>query len=395
MRLVAVELRFVILQLVSPLESSAARYAERPVVLVRVAAEDGSEGWGECGALAAPTYSAEYAEAAAAVLADHLVPRLLTGGPLADEDPIEDAMARLGAVRGHHMAKAAVEMALLDVVLRAEGRSLASYLGAQALRVPAGATVSLGTPEAVLAAVDQVVAAGYTRVKCKVAPGQDVAALRAVRRAHPLLAVSADANGSYRLERAEDRRALLRLDELGLRAIEQPLPANDLLGHAEIAEALVTPVLLDESIEDAADLTAALALGACDGVSIKPGRLGGIRAAARAHDACLAAGLHCSIGGLFETGLARGAHIALGALPGFDLPGDLGASDRYYAPDLCAPHVLDHSSLLVPDGPGIGRVPDPDRLAATTRRVATTRPGTGPSEPLTWTAAPGGRGGSA
>lgn len=395
MRLAAVELRVLDLCLVAPLETSGPRHGARPVVLVHVRCADGPDGWGECGALAEPTYTSEYASAAADVLAEHLVPRLLSGGALGEDDPVEAALARLAPVRGHPMAKAAIEMALLDAQLRAEERPLAAWLGAGALRVPAGATVSVGEVDAVLATVADALGAGYGRVKVKIAPGRDVKVLQAVRRAYPLLAVSADANGAYRLERPEHRRALLEIDELGLVALEQPLPADDLLGHAELAAALVTPVILDESVADAADLAAAIALGALDGLSVKPGRMGGILAAARAHDACLAAGLHCSIGGLFETGLARAAHLAVAALPGFDLPGDLGASDRYYAPDLCAPHVLEHGMLRVPEGPGIGRVPDPDLLAAVSTRVACGRAASGDVGPLSWSPAPKGRAASA
>ena len=386
MHLAVVELHLVDLRLVAPLETSTGRRDRRPVVLVHLVADDGCEGWGECDALDEPTYTAEYAAGAAAVLAEHLVPRLLAGGSLADDDPVGAGLERLAAVRGHAMAKAALEMALLDLELRRSGLSLAAFLGASSAAVPAGATVSLGEPAAVAGAVDAALAAGYERIKVKVAPGRDVASLRELRRAHPRLALVADANGAYRLDEPAHRRALLEIDELGLLALEQPLRAGDLVGHAELAAALVTPIVLDESVEGPDDLDAALALGALDGLSVKPGRLGGILAARRAHDVCLAAGLHLCVGGMFETALARAAHLAVAALPGFDLPGDLGASDRYFAPDLSAPHVLIGGMLAVPDGPGIGRAPDPGALAAATRCVARWRAGEAPG-PLSWSAA--------
>lgn len=384
MRLFAVELRVCSFDLVHPLATSTTRHVERPVVLVRVLPQDGPEGWGECDALAEPTYTAEYAEGAATVLAEHLVPKLLAHEELDEDDPAADAVARLAPIRGHRMAKAAIEMAVLDAALRKSGRSLAEHLGAEHDSVPAGATVSIGDPDEVVAAVAQAVDAGYVRVKCKVAPGSDVEPLRAVRAAFPELAVVADANGAYCVEEREHRRTLQVLDELGLAAIEQPLAPADLPGHVELTAMLETPVLLDESVEDEADLAGAIALGALDGLVVKPGRLGGLRAARRAVARCRAAGLHLSLGGMLETGLARAAHLALAATAGFDLPGDLGASERYFVPDLTVPHVLHDGALAVPAGPGLGVRPDPVVLAKATRRVAFGTVGT-TSGPLSWT----------
>jgi O-succinylbenzoate synthase len=191
-----------------------------------------------------------------------------------------------------------------------------------------------------------------------------VAIVAAVRAAFPDLVVSVDANGAYDLARREDYTALRELDEYGLAALEQPLNADDLLGHARLVRELKTTVVLDESIPTSGALDVALALGACDGVSVKLARLGGIGAAVRVHDRCLAAGVHLTIGGMLESGIGRAAAIALGALAGFDLPGDLGASDRYFAPDLTAPHLLVEGELAVPVGPGLGVELDDAAIAA-------------------------------
>ena len=351
MRLIAVELTRLELELVKGLETSTGVLASRPVVLVRVVTDAG-EGVGECAALAAPTYTAEYADGAEQVLATILIPRLFAVG---DFDGPAGALAALEVVRGHPIAKAALEMALLDAEGHERNRSLAASIGARSSSVVAGATIGLapGTRE-VLDAVEAAVEAGYERVKCKIAPGRDVGVLAAVRREHPGLVLLADANGSYRLERPDHRSALRQLDGLGLAALEQPLAAGDLVGHASLAVELETPVMLDESVPDLHALDNALALAACDAVSLKPARLGGIAAACEAVRRCVAAGVSCTVGGMLETGIGRAASLAVAALPGVDLPSELGASDRYFAEDLTAPHVLVAGRLAVPDGPGLG-----------------------------------------
>lgn len=368
MQLLAVELRRCELQLVHRLASSRSDHAARPVLLVRVETDIG-HGWGECAALASPTYTEEYADGAEKLLAEVLAPMLLSV-----RDPFggaADARQRLDAVRGNHMAKAALEMALLDAELRAAGRSLANFLGATETHVRAGATVGVGEPDEVLEAVAEAVAAGFTRVKCKIGPGRDVVQLRTVRDAFSRLDLAADANGSYRLDDPEDNVALHQIDELGLVALEQPLSAGDLVGHAALASWLATPLVLDESITDIGTLEAAIALRSCDAVSVKAGRLGGLAAAVRVQRRCREAGLALTAGGMFETGIGRAAALALAALPGFDLPGDLGPSDRYFVSDLTAPHVLVDGTIAVPTGPGLGVEPLLANVDATTVRSTT------------------------
>lgn len=354
MRLRVVEISRLDLVLLHALRTSVGEHGRRPVLIARVISDD-AEGFGECSALAEPTYTEEYADGAEAVLVDHLVPRILRGAR--DDLPVEARIGALDGVRGHPMAKAALEMALLDASLRAKGRSLASFLGATQHAVPAGANVSIGSPDEVIPAVKQTLDAGYRRIKCKIAPGSDIEVVRALRSTFPDIALSVDANGSYDYSNESHRRALRSLDEFGLLLIEQPLPPEDLLGHARLSAELETPVFLDESVTSLGMLRVAIALRACDGVSIKPARVGGIGVAKRMHDLCVEEGLHLTIGGMLETGIGRAAALAVAALPGFDLPGDLGGSERYFSPDLTAPHELRDGSLVVPSGPGIGVVP--------------------------------------
>jgi len=353
-----VELRRVRLPFRVPIRSSLGTSRWRDVLLVRVGTP-GGDGWGECAALAEPTYSAEYVEGAAGVLRHHLVPLLMatTGGDV-DAASVGPALA---GVRGHPMAKAALETAVLDAELRAAGVSLARYLGATRTVVEAG--VAVGMSSSVGALLDEVAAAvdeGFRRVKLKVAPGWDVEPVRAVReRFGDDLLVQADANGAYRLS---DATHLAALDPFGLVLIEQPLEPDDLVGSAELARRIRTPVCLDESITSAEVAARAIAMGAVAVVNVKPGRVGGFLEARRVHDTCVAAGVAAWCGGMFETGLARSANLALAALPGFSLPGDLSPPSRYLAGDLVAPLVATDGSLAVPDRPGVGPDLRPDAL---------------------------------
>lgn len=364
----AIELRRVSLPLVAPFRTAHGTETRRDLLLVRVRGASG-EGWGECAALAEPTYTPEYVDGAHDVTRRHLVPRLLAAardGGLRDPG---DVAGVLGPVQGHRMAKAAVEMAVLDLDLRTRGVTLAAHLGAVRDAVDAGVAVGiLPSLDALVATVAAHVAEGYRRVKLKIEPGFDVEPVRAVRAAFPGLALQVDANGAYTTGDADH---LAQLDDFDLLLIEEPLAGRDLRGHAELATRLRTPICLDESIESAADAVAAIESGACAVVNVKAGRVGGYLEARRVHDVCRERGVPVWCGGMLESGLARAANVALAALPGFTLPGDLSASARWFAEDLTEPFVLDDGRLRVPTTPGIGREPRPDVLAAATTSVET------------------------
>jgi o-succinylbenzoate synthase len=289
------------------------------------------------------------------------VPALATAGRL-DASRVATILAPF---RGHRMAKCALEVALLDAELRAEGRPLARELGAVHDRVPCG--VSVGIMSSVPELLDTVAGyldAGYVRIKLKIEPGWDVEPVRAVReRFGDDLLLQVDANAAYTLA---DARRLAQLDPFDLLLIEQPLDEDDVLGHAELARIVGTPICLDESITSAASAAAAIRLGACRIVNVKPGRVGGYLEARRVHDLCVANGIAVWCGGMLETGLGRAANVALAALPGFTLPGDTSASDRYFSTDITEPFVLDDGHLNVPTGPGLGVEPLTDRLDAVT-----------------------------
>jgi O-succinylbenzoate synthase len=354
-----IELTEVALPLVHPFRTSFGEERVKRAILVMVEAA-GATGWGECVASEEPGYSEEWLAGAWIVLESLLAPSLMAGGPVSDP---ADVGRRLRWVRGHRMAKAAVEGAVLDAWLRQADRSLPSYLGAVRDRVPCGVSVGIApTVDAMLEEIERYLEQGYRRVKLKIEPGRDLEVVKAIRGALPDTALSVDANGAYSLA---DAPVFEALDELDLVMIEQPLDHEDLLDHAKLQRRLSTPVCLDESIRSAADAAAALELGACRVINIKPGRVGGLLEARRIHNVAVQQDVPVWIGGMLETGVGRAANLALAAMPGVTMPGDTSASDRYFPEDLTDPFVLRaDGTMAVPSGPGVGVEPKPDRLEA-------------------------------
>lgn len=357
-----IELRMIGLPLVRPFRTSFAVETEKVCMLVRLETDD-AVGWGECVTGPDPGFSEEFNEGAWLVVRDFLAPALFRAGEVS-----ADALARVfSGVRGNPMAKATLVNAFLDAELRVEGRSLASYLGADKDRVACGVSVGIAeTTEQLLEQVDGYLAEGYRRIKLKIEPGTDVERVAAVREAHRDIPLSVDANAAYTLE---DVRVLEELDALDLLMIEQPLHHDDLVEHAKLQRFISTPICLDESIRSPADARSALELGACRIINIKQGRVGGLLEARSVHDVARGAGVPVWCGGMLETGVGRAANLALAALPGFTLPGDTSASSRYFAEDLTEPFILaPDGTMAVPQGPGVGVEPLPERLEACTLR---------------------------
>jgi O-succinylbenzoate synthase len=347
MKLKTVELRRIRLSLVAPFETSFGVQTERDVLLLKAITAVGA-GWGECVAGEEPTYSSEYVDGAQHVLIHHLLPRLL------DQPQIEaeDVGRLLRPVHGHHMAKAAIEMAILDAQLRAHGESFAKYFGAVRSAVDCGVSVGIhrSIPE-LLKTVGDYLDQGYRRIKLKIKPGWDVEPVRAVRERFGDVPLQVDANTAYSLS---DAAQLAQLDPYDLLLIEQPLPEEQVLAHAQLAKLVRTPICLDESITSAQAAADAIQLGACRIINIKPGRVGGYLEARRIHDLCAAHRVPVWMGGMLETGIGRAGNVAMAAMQNFSLPGDTSASDRYYHRDITQPFVLHEGRLKVPDGPGLG-----------------------------------------
>ncbi|NEB82016.1 o-succinylbenzoate synthase [Streptomyces sp. SID14478] len=365
MKLDHVELLHVAIPLVTPFRTSFGTMTTKDTFLLHVVTDE-AEGWSEFAADPEPLYCSEYVSGAETVIRDFLLPRV-AALPALTTAALAPATAK---IKGHELAKAALETAVLDAELRAHEMSLATYLGAVRDRVPAG--VSVGIKESVPALLDDVeryLAEGYVRIKLKIEPGWDLAPVRAVReRFGDDLPLQVDANTAYSLADAEHLR---RLDEFGLLLIEEPLEENNLHAHALLQQRIGTPVCLDESLHNARDTASALAMDACRVVNVKPARVGGYLEARRLHDVAAAHGAAAWVGGMLETGIGRAPNLALAALPGFTLPGDTSASRRYFAEDVTEPFVLVDGHLPVPTGPGIGVAPLPGvlRRFTTARRV--------------------------
>lgn len=360
MKIESITLHHIDMPLVGAFETSFGRETHRPCILVEMHAE-GLTGWGECVAGAGPWYAYETIGTAWHIISEFLAP-LIVGQEIATPD---DIVARFAPVRGHAMARAAVEAAFWDLAAQARGVSLAQLIGATRDRVAVGVSVGIEpTLEAQLASVARFVEAGYARVKLKIKPGWDVAMVRAVRERWPNLLLQIDANSAYTLA---DAPIFREMDELNLLLIEQPLHHEDMVDHAKLQAQLKTPICLDESIHSPEHARWALDINACGVINIKVGRVGGLTAVRQIHDLCAERGIPVWCGGMLETNIGRAANLALAALPNFSLPGDISASARYYQSDIATPDFVLNadSTITVPTGPGIGVAVLPERLAAT------------------------------
>ncbi len=361
MRIEKVELRRLRLPLVRPFETSFGSVADRTFLLVTVSGQ-GEEGWGECVADAAPFYSSETAGTAWHILRDFLVPELLG----VDLPAASAAWDRLARVRGHQMAKAAIEMAAWDLDARQQGEPLWKLLGGNGRPVASGVSIGIQPSLAELEdRVDAELADGYQRVKIKIKPGWDIEPARRLRAKHPSLALMVDANAAYTLD---DAAHLAGLDELSLMMIEQPLEYDDVGRHVVLQKRLSTAICLDESIHTVGIAEDAIDRGACRIINIKPGRVGGHEQSRRLHDLCAARNVPVWHGGMLESGIGRAHNLHLSTLPNFTLPGDVAASRRYYVPDLIEPgiEVRPDGTIAVPAGPGIGVAIDRGRIESAT-----------------------------
>ncbi len=355
MKLEAVELIRLDVPLKSAFRTSFSSVNLHQVVWVH-AITDVGEGWAECGANERPDYSSEFHNGAATVLKSFLLPDLFA---LGHDLTAESVAPTLEWAKGHRMAKAAIETALLDAQLRASNTSFASYLGATKDKVPAGVSVGImdSLPE-LMKFVEGYLADGYLRIKLKIEPGWDYEPVKLVRETFgPDLLLQVDANTAYT---RNDFDLLKRLDEFNLLLVEQPINEEDVLGHAKLADYIDTPVCLDESIISADIARDAIELGAAEIINIKPSRVGGYIESVKIHNVSQAAGIPVWCGGMLETGIGRAANLALAALPNFTLPGDTSASARYFETDTTEPFVLVDGHISVPTGPGIGVDPIPE-----------------------------------
>src|SRR5512136_1718063 len=281
MKIDQIELRHVVMRLVSPFETSFGVELDRACIILTMRA-GGLTGYGECVAATEPGYSYETTTTAWHILRDFLVPAVL-GQELTD---IPSLIARYKRVRGNPLAKAGLEMAAWDVLGQAQNKSLASMFGGARERVQVGVSIGIQqTTEALVARVGRYIAEGYARIKIKIKPGRDVADARAVRAAFPTIRLQVDANSAYQLA---DAPLFQQMDDLSLLLIEQPLAEDDIYDHSKLQPLLKTPICLDESILSADHARAGIELGACRIINIKAARVSGLLEARKVHDLCRA-----------------------------------------------------------------------------------------------------------
>jgi O-succinylbenzoate synthase len=350
--------------LVSPFETSFGRETDRECILVTIQSE-GITGYGECVASRDPGYNYETTGTAMHILKDFIAP-LILGQDVKDALHFQEVVA---GIRGHHLAKAGVEMAIWDLLGKRAGKSLSQLLGGAREKVEVG--VSIGIQESTQGLVRSAagyVRQGYARVKIKIKPGRDVEDASAVRKEFPDLRLQVDANSAYSLNDAD---TLKPLDKLNLLLIEQPLFEDDIWDHHKLQREFETRICLDESIVSPRHARYAIEMNACRTINIKAGRLGGLSQGVMVHDMCKKISMPVWCGGMLETGVGRASNLAMASLPNFILPADISASDRYYARDITNERfVLNSDSTIdVPNNPGLGVTINEDALKEFTLAV--------------------------
>jgi O-succinylbenzoate synthase len=368
-------LREIRLALREPFRISSGLMSERRIALLELFDEDGASAWSECVAFQEPIYTSETIDTAWFAITNWLAPRLL-GRALSGPDEVHAILEK--NIRGHNMAKAAVEMGCWGLAAERHERSLSSLLGGTRDRVPTGISIGIqANPAALVERARAALAAGYRKIKVKIQPGQDVEYVAAVRAAlGDSVDIMADANSAYTLD---DAFQLAKLDGYGLIMLEQPLGDDDLVRHAALQRKMSTPICLDESITSLERAEDMITLSSGRIINIKPGRVGGLSASRAIHDLAAAAGMPVWCGGMLESGIGRGYNVALASLPNFSLPGDLSPSARYWAKDIVSPEWTMDADGMVPvprAKPGIGVTVDTEMIEGLTLRTEELRSST-------------------
>ncbi|HEV7745314.1 MAG TPA: o-succinylbenzoate synthase [Pyrinomonadaceae bacterium] len=350
MIIASVELREIRLPLIHFFETSFGRTTERRILLVRVTDQDGAEGWGECTAGEGPFYCDEWVDTAWQTSKIFLAPMVIGK----EVGRAADVWGLMSAVRGHRMAKGAIEAACWDLESRRLGQPLWKHLGGTQSEIGCGVSIGIQeTPEALIEKIEEELAAGYQRIKIKIKPGWDIKIVERVRRQFPSIRLMADANSAYTLA---DVALFKEMDQFDLMMIEQPLAHNDIFDHAELQKQIKTAICLDESIHSSEDAQHAIALQSGRIINVKLGRVGGHAEAKKVEQVCRENNIPVWCGGMLESGIGRAHNIAMATLAGFTLPGDVSASSRYWKEDIIEPPVTVSTSgtITAPDKPGIG-----------------------------------------
>jgi O-succinylbenzoate synthase len=360
----SIELREICLPLIHFFETSFGRTTERRIIVVRVTDSDGAEGWGECTAGEGPFYSDEWVDTAWPTLREFLAP-MVTGRDLGSA---ANAHSYMKSVRGHRMAKAAIETACWDLEAKRTGVPLWQHLGGIQPEIPCGVSIGIqDSPEELIEKIEKELSAGYQRIKIKIKPGWDLDIVRRVRERFPEIRLMGDANSAYTLD---DVPLFKALDDFQLMMLEQPLRYDDMFDHAELQKQIKTPICLDESVKTVEDAAHAISLGACRIINLKLGRVGGHSPAKQVEAVARERNIPVWCGGMLESGIGRAHNIAMATLAGFTLPGDVSASARYWEEDIIDPPVTVTSggTIVAPEKPGIGFEVNRERIDQLTLR---------------------------
>jgi O-succinylbenzoate synthase len=363
MKIESIALREIRMKLKSPFETSFGTVQDRRILLVEVMV-DGTSGWGEVTAGETPAYNAETTDTAWHIISDFIAPSLI-GQSVSETSELPRLMSQ---IRGHEMAKSGVENALWDAEAQLKGIPLCRLLGGTIEEIACG--VSLGireNPESLVKRVEEELRSGYQRIKLKIKPGKDYEFVAAVRKEFPNIRLSVDANSAYSLD---DAPHLKRLDEFGLLMMEQPLNWDDIYAHSKLQAQIQTAICLDECIHNTRHALTAIELKSCRIINIKLGRVSGHTEARLIEQACRAHGVPVWCGGMLESGIGRAHNIAMSTLPGFSLPGDVSASQRYWSEDIIEPpvEVTEKGTIRAPETPGLGYAVRRDRIEKITVR---------------------------
>jgi len=337
------------MELVAPFETSMGVETHEEHIIVKIESE-GKTGWGECVVEFSPSYSSETVKTAWHILEDFLIPGVINK----ELQTVQDAVDSWKWIRGHRMAKAGLESAIWDVFAKMQNKSLSKILGGTCGQVEVGVSVGIqSSPDKLIKTVEGFLEEGYKRIKIKIAPGKDLKFISPLRKNFPDIQLQVDANSAYTLK---DISIFKAMDDYDLLLIEQPLGYEDIYEHSKLQKEIRTPICLDESIHSLNDAKAAVELGSCKIINIKPGRVGGFTESKLIHDYCAFENIPVWHGGMLESGIGRAGNVALASLPNFTLPGDISASKRYYKEDIVEPEFVinNDGTMDVPTGTGIG-----------------------------------------
>ncbi|MEY2193562.1 o-succinylbenzoate synthase [Neobacillus sp. BF23-41] len=359
MKIAAVELNVIQMPLIDPFLTHLGAVKNREGIIIKITNSDGVSGFGEGVAFSTPWYTEETVKTSLHMLTDFLIP-LLQKTPLNHPEEVSQLFS---SVRRNNMAKAALETAVWDLFAKSHSLPLSKLLGGTRSLIASGVVVATDSTKNALQQIEQYLEDGYQRIKVKINPQQDYAFLSEIRRFYPELPIMADANSAYTIKDIERIKAL---DDFNLLMIEQPLGYDDILEHALLQKEIKTPICLDESIVSYDDARKAIEFGSCQVINIKVGRVGGLYEAKRIHDYCFEKGIPVWCGGMIEFGVSRAHNIALASLPGFSIPGDISASNRFWEEDIITPEVtVENGFVKVPSSPGIGFEINEKRLQET------------------------------